>query len=96
MSFTDKQSEKFSMVFSKPLWKTKDSLIKTNFIPTGKNLIFGSDSKDQPNNLLYFGKVIENSAGSSYLSGDCWLDISFPHVIYITGTRGSGKSFDLG
>jgi hypothetical protein len=30
------------------------------------------------------------------LGGDIWLNTKFPHVIYITGTRGSGKSFDLG
>jgi len=96
MSFTDKKNEKFSTVYSKPLWKTKDVLIKSNYLPQGKNMVFGSDNKDQPNNLLYLGKVIENSSGSSYLASDCWLDISFPHVIYITGTRGSGKSFDLG
>src|SRR5262249_23024149 len=32
----------------------------------------------------------------SYLASDAWVDITFPHVIPITGTRGSGKSFDLG
>jgi hypothetical protein len=30
------------------------------------------------------------------LGADAWIDTSFPHVIYITGTRGSGKSVDLG
>src|SRR5439155_15740078 len=39
---------------------------------------------------------LENTAGKNYLSADAWLDVTFPHVVYVTGTRGSGKSFDLG
>ena len=63
----------------------------------GGNLIFGGKIDEQDtSNLIYIGKVIERSSGSSMLGSNCWLDINFPHVIYITGTRGTGKSFDLG
>ena len=42
------------------------------------------------------GKVIEQGGGKSLLDYGVWLDLAFPHVIGIFGTRGTGKSFDLG
>jgi len=63
----------------------------------GNNVVFGrSLADDSYRQLLYVGKVLETTAGKNYLSADAWLDATFPHVIYITGSRGSGKSFDLG
>ena len=60
-------------------------------------LFFGRVLKGKDySNLLYVGKILETTKGRSYLGADAWLDTTFPHVIYITGTRGSGKSFDLG
>ncbi|MGJ3701933.1 ATP-binding protein [Variovorax sp. AFSI2.2] len=47
-------------------------------------------------NVGLLGKVCENAQGSSVLDAGVWLDLSFPHVIGIFGSRGSGKSFDLG
>ena len=97
MSFTDNTKEKFSTVYTKSFWKTKDPIVKCNYVAKGKNLIFGaSNNFQETSRLVYIGKVIESSASVSYLAADCWLDIAFPHVIYITGTRGTGKSFDLG
>ena len=42
------------------------------------------------------GKVIEQCSGKSLLDHSVWLDLTFPHVIGVFGTRGTGKSFDLG
>jgi putative protein kinase ArgK-like GTPase of G3E family len=71
--------------------------VKVNYVARGNNLIFGrSSTEGNEDNLVYLGKVLENTVGKNYLNADCWLDTRFPHVIYITGTRGSGKSFDLG
>lgn len=42
------------------------------------------------------GKVNEHSGGASILDHAVWLDLEYPHVIGIFGSRGSGKSFDLG
>ena len=44
----------------------------------------------------FLGKAIEHSGGSSVLDHSVWLDVEYPHVIGIFGSRGSGKSFDLG
>ena len=61
------------------------------------NIIVGRKVKDDDlGSLIYVGKVLESTTGRSYLGCDVWMDVSFPHVTYITGTRGSGKSFDLG
>lgn len=97
MSFAEKTMEKFATVFDRSDFQAQDPLVKINYVPKGNNIIFGrgareSDTKD----LIFIGKVLENTVGKNYLSANCWLDTRFPHVIYITGTRGSGKSFDLG
>lgn len=42
------------------------------------------------------GKVNEQCGGRSLLDYGVWLDLAFPHVIGVFGTRGTGKSFDLG
>ena len=42
------------------------------------------------------GKANEHSGGSSVLDHSVWLDVEYPHVIGVFGSRGSGKSFDLG
>ena len=44
----------------------------------------------------YVGKASEHSGGSSVLDHSVWLDLEYPHVIGVFGSRGSGKSFDLG
>lgn len=97
MSFTQKAGDKFSTVFDKSDYHTSDPIVKIQYVQKGNNIVFGRTLKNNEySNLIYIGKCIENTQGKNYLSADAWLDTTFPHVIYITGTRGSGKSFDLG
>ncbi len=78
-------------------YTTQDPIVKIAATPKGNHVIFGGATASVDSaNLVYLGKVFENTPGKSYLGANAWLDVSFPHVIYITGTRGSGKSFDLG
>lgn len=44
----------------------------------------------------YIGKVLEQSRTGNILDHNVFVDIGFPHVIGIFGSRGSGKSYDLG
>lgn len=44
----------------------------------------------------FIGKVLEQSSTSNLLDYGIMVDIGFPHVIGIFGSRGSGKSYDLG
>ena len=75
----------------------EDPLVKFQYVSKGQNVVFGRTLKGEDYaNLIYIGKILESTKGKSYLGANAWLDTTFPHVIYITGTRGSGKSFDLG
>lgn len=97
MAFSTKLSENFGRVVESSSFVALDPVVKCNYIQKGRNLIFGrGPAGDGDAELLYLGKVMETATGTSYLGADAWLDAKFPHVIYITGTRGSGKSVDLG
>ena len=97
MSFSSKLSESFARVIDKSPFTVMDQVVKIQHISTGNNVVFGRTIKaGNVDNLIYIGKILESAAGKSYLGCDAWLDVTFPHVVYITGTRGSGKSFDLG
>jgi hypothetical protein len=97
MSFSTKSADKFNTVFDKSEYQCQDPIVRVQYVARGNNVVFGRTlSKENYSNLIYLGKVLENTVGKNYLSSDAWLDTTFPHVIYITGTRGSGKSFDLG
>lgn len=97
MSFTTKSAEKFNTVFDRSEYQCSDPIVRVQYVQRGNNIVFGRTlSAENYNGLLYIGKILENTSGKNYLSSDAWIDTTFPHVIYITGTRGSGKSFDLG
>ncbi len=97
MSFASSQTEKFSAVFDRSPYQSMDPIVKIQHVQKGNNIVFGRTlSGEYYEKLIYVGKILENSSGKNYLSADAWLDVTFPHVIYVTGTRGSGKSFDLG
>lgn len=97
MSFKQSAAERFAKVIERSNYSTGDQFVKINHVPRGSNVIVGRMTAGTAGkNLIYLGKVLENTSGSSLLGSDLWLDVSFPHVIYISGARGSGKSFDLG
>jgi hypothetical protein len=97
MSFATKLSDSFSRVIEKSPYSVADQVVKLQYVQKGNNVIFGRTvSEGAYQNLMYMGKVLESTSPRSYLGCDAWLDTTFPHVVYITGTRGSGKSFDLG
>ena len=97
MSFTNITRDKFSKVFDKSDYQSGDPIVKLQHVQKGNNIVLGGKLKEgDGKGLIYIGKIIENTVGKNYLGGDLWLNTEFPHVIYITGTRGSGKSFDLG
>lgn len=97
MSFNASASSRISKVIERSDYTTTEGFLKLNHIAKGNNLIVGrSKGSLNQKNLILIGKVAENTSGTNLLGADIWLDVAFPHVIYITGTRGSGKSFDLG
>lgn len=97
MAFTSSAAERFNKVLERSDYATAESFLKLHHVSKGNNVIVGRGKRSESSkNLIYVGKVAENTSGSNLLGADIWLDVAFPHVIYITGTRGSGKSFDLG
>jgi uncharacterized protein len=97
MSFSEKASDRFGQVFDRSEFQSGDPIVKIQYVQKGNNVVFGRTVKGgDVGNLIYIGKILENTTGKNYLGANAWLDTTFPHVVYITGTRGSGKSFDLG
>ncbi len=67
-----------------------------NFHANDRAIVIGRKGTNNETAIGLLGKVTESSTTSSVLDAGVWLDLSFPHVIGIFGSRGSGKSFDLG
>jgi hypothetical protein len=62
----------------------------------GRHILLGREKNEvEPRWLIYLGKVIEISS-PNYSNSDVWLDVNKPHVVFIVGRRGQGKSYDLG
>ena len=57
-----------------------------------QDLIVGQISKLEQPNAIYIGKIAEED----YMSKDLWLDLESAHVVYVMGSRRSGKSYTLG
>ena len=97
MSFSKSLSENFGNFIQNTPYQANEPIVKINRVKRGNNIVFGRKvSGEDYSNLLLLGKIYESTPKDSFLGSDAWLDTTFPHVIYITGTRGSGKSFDLG
>lgn len=97
MAFSTKVSESFGRVIETSSYGIADAVVKCRYVSKGSNLIIGRSNADlTPERLIYIGKVLESCPSSNMLAADVWLDVGFPHVLFISGTRGSGKSFDLG
>lgn len=60
-----------------------------------KRVLVGSRD-DNPQCSAYLGKIAEQGKVANVLDYEVHCDVSFPHVVGIFGSRGSGKSFDLG
>ena len=84
---------KYKRVFSAARYSARS---QSNFRTESKakRLLLGPPS--DAGRTAFLGKVIEHGRTSSLLDYGVFCDISFPHVIGVFGSRGSGKSFDLG
>ena len=65
--------------------------------PIGKHLVVGQrDQSKRSGASIFLGKVGERVPSTEYFDYNVWLDAEFPHVVFVAGKRGSGKSYDLG
>lgn len=75
---------------------TSKSSSTLNLDPQTRSILIGRKSDNENLACGFVGKIIESSTGQNMLDYGIWLDLSFPHVVGIFGTRGMGKSFSLG
>lgn len=74
-----------------------EPLERAPYVARGKHILLGQRKfRGQTDALVLLGKCIEQTRVSNKYDANVWLDIRTPHVIYICGKRGSGKSYDLG
>ena len=76
--------------------RTKATSSQLNVDSVTRSISIGRRADSSTATFGFFGKACEHSGGSSVLDHSVWLDIEYPHVIGVFGSRGSGKSFDLG
>jgi hypothetical protein len=74
-----------------------DPLERTTYISKGKHLLIGQRKyRGETDSLIYLGKCIEETRIANKYDANVWMDVRTPHIVYICGKRGSGKSYDLG
>lgn len=83
-------------VITSAKFRTSDSAAPLNLHDASRSLTVGCRADESANAMGLIGKVSEQSAGKSILDYGVWTDLAFPHVVGIFGTRGTGKSYDLG
>ena len=84
---------KYKKVFSSARFATRT---QNNFVTDTKTKHIVIGARDGTSRTAYLGKIIEQGRTSNILDYGVLCDIGFPHVVGIFGSRGSGKSFDLG
>ena len=83
-------------VITQAEFKTNQSSSALNLNTSAHSVLIGRKPGSKSSACGLVGKVIEISSGHNMLDYGVWLDLSFPHVIGVFGTRGMGKSFTLG
>jgi hypothetical protein len=74
-----------------------EPLDRAHFERQGNHLFIGQRKyRGASDALVLLGKCIESTRIGNKYDANVWLDIRTPHVVYIVGKRGSGKSYDLG
>ena len=74
-----------------------DPIERASYLSQGRHLLLGQRrNRGDTAALILLGKCIEQSRVSNKFDSNIWLDVNTPHVIYICGRRGTGKSYDLG
>lgn len=74
-----------------------EPLDRAHFERQGNHLFIGQRKyRGASDALILLGKCIESTRIGNKYDANVWLDVRTPHVVYIVGKRGSGKSYDLG
>lgn len=76
--------------------RTTESSALLNVDSKSRSVLVGKRAGSATSAVGLIGKIAEQGTASTVLDYGVWFDLAFPHVVGIFGTRGSGKSFDLG
>ena len=77
--------------------EVSDPIERATYLSRGRHLVVGQRRRSGDTTaLILLGKCIEQARVSNRFDANVWLDIHAPHVVYICGRRGTGKSYDLG
>ena len=88
--------QRMKKVITQARFEAAQSTRALNLNTSARSILIGRRSDYEQRAQGFIGKVIETSSTASILDYGIWIDLSFPHVIGIFGTRGKGKSFTLG
>lgn len=78
-------------------YRVGDSVAGFEFERRGKQLMIAQRrNRGSHSGLILLGKVIERGAVQNLYDANVWMDVEHPHVVFVSGKRGSGKSYDLG
>lgn len=74
-----------------------EPLDRAYFEKAGNHLFIGQRKyRGSSDALIFLGKCIETTRIGNKYDANVWLDVRTPHVVYVVGKRGTGKSYDLG
>ena len=77
--------------------EVSEPIERATYISSGRHLLMGQRrNRGDTSGLILLGKCIEQARVSNRFDSNIWLDIRTPHVVYVCGRRGTGKSYDLG
>ena len=77
--------------------EVSEPIERATYLSRGRHLLLGQRrNRGATGALLLLGKCIERARVSNKFDSNVWLDIHTPHVVYVCGRRGTGKSYDLG
>ncbi len=77
--------------------EVSDPIERATYLSRGRHILVGQRrNRGNTKALILLGKCIEQARVSNKFDANVWLDIHTPHVVYICGRRGTGKSYDLG
>ena len=77
--------------------RVSEPLTACGYIQRGKHLLIGQRRDlGATDALVLIGKCVEHTGLRDMFDANVWVDIRLPHVVFVCGKRGSGKSYDLG
>ena len=77
--------------------EVSEPIERAAYVSNGRHLLMGQRrNRGDSSALILLGKCIEQARVSNKFDANVWLDVHTPHVVFVCGRRGTGKSYDLG